>query len=387
MRCLYNALLAPIVLLTAVACEDKKAPADSARADGGASTDKYATADPKLEKALRAATSATAAANSGPPPAGVFAPGAADQRHPKGTAEKIDVVSEGSDPRVLLAPGPGAGLEAMRASAYGPAILEVGMQTGPRTALPTIDLNLLLGPAKGDDTNPDTLVADVRKAAPAKEQLGQLPEEATQEIASLAGTQLVVKAAAEGGPNDAQVRFGKNPAGELQRVVLRNAAEALVFSVVPLPPKPVGPGAQWIAETRMPWSGVDVIVYRAYRLKSIQDDRLTLSLDVKAYAANSDTQIQGVPKGATLEQFDAQAQGEVQLVRGEALARKFDLQERVAMVFQARDVEKSPISNDPVAAARAPAGLPEGKMMTAQLQGQATLVRGGDLRAALQRRK
>jgi hypothetical protein len=377
MRCLWIYLFAPIVLLTAVACEDKKAPAESARADAGASTDKYATADPKLEKALRAATSATATANNGPPPTGVFAPNAADLRHRKGTGEKVDLVGEGSDPRVLLAPGAGAGLEAARASAYGPAVLEVGMQTGPRTALPTIDLSLVFGPAKGDDASPDGLIAEVRKAAPAKEQLGQLPQEAAHEIASLAGTQLVVKMSADGGPSDAHVRFGKNPPGELERIVLRNAVEALAFSVVPFPSKPVGAGAQWIAETRMPWSGVDVIVYRAYRLKSIQDDRLTLSLDVKAYAASNDTQIPGVPKGATLEQFDAQAQGEVQLVRGEALARKFDMQQRIAMVFQAPDAEKS----------APPSGLPEGKMVTAQLQGQAAMIRGGDLRAGLPRGK
>jgi hypothetical protein len=238
-------------------------------------------------------------------------------------------------------------------------------------------LSLVFGPVKGDEPSPDGLIADVRRATPAKEQLGQLPSEATQQIASLAGTQLVVKMSADGRPIDAQVRFGKAPSGDLERVVLRNAAEALAFSLVPLPSKPVGVGAQWIAEARMPWSGIDVIAYRAYRVKSIQDDRLTLSLDVKAYAASKDTQIQGVPKGATLEQFDGQAQGEVQLVRGEALPRRFDIQQRVAMIFQGHDTEKS----------AAPSARPEGNMMTAQLQGQATLVRGGDLRAALQRGK
>jgi hypothetical protein len=377
MRCHWICLFAPIALTMAVACEDKKAPADGARAEAGASTDKYATADPKLEKALRAATSASAAANSGPPPAGVFAAGAADVRHAKGTAEKVDLVSQGSDPRVLLAPASQAGLDAMRASSFGPAVLQIGMQMGPRTALPTIDLSLVLGPAKGDEPSPDGLIADVRRAAPAKEQLGQLPPEAAQEIASLAGTQLVVKMSSDGGPSDAQVRFGKSPPGDLQRIVLRNAAEELAFCVVPLPSKPVGVGAQWIAENRMAWSGVDVVAYRAYRVKSIQDDRLTLSVDVKAYAASKETQIQGVPKGATLEQFDAQAQGEVQLVRGEALPRRFDIQQRLAMAFQGHDSEK----------AAPPSGRPEGNMMTAQLQGQATLVRGGDLRAALQRGK
>ena len=36
-----------------------------------------------------------------------------------------------------------------------------------------------------------------------------------------------------------------------------------------------------------------------------------------------------------MEQVDAQAQGEMELVRGEVLARKSDVQLRVVMVFQA----------------------------------------------------
>jgi len=98
---------------------------------------------------------------------------------------------------------------------------------------------------------------------------------------------------------------------------------------------------------------------------------LRLALDVKAYAAGKDVLLQGIPKGATLEQFEAESGGELELVRGETLARKSDVQQRIVMVFQG-----------PGAAGQAPpsAGPPPGNMLTAQLQSRASLLRGEDTR-------
>ncbi len=143
------------------------------------------------------------------------------------------------------------------------------------------------------------------------------------------------------------------------------------------PPKPVGVGGQWIAETRMSLAGMDVVAYRAYRIKSADGDRLTLTLDVKAYATNKDAQLAGVPKGATLEQFDAEAQGELELVRGEFLARKSDVQQRVVLVFAGPGGPQAPQQQ----------GGPPGNMLTAQLQSRAKLVRGDDLRAAIKQQQ
>jgi hypothetical protein len=107
-------------------------------------------------------------------------------------------------------------------------------------------------------------------------------------------------------------------------------------------------------------------------MKSIDGDRLHLTVDVKAYAASREVTIAGVPKGATFEQFDATAQGELELVRGEYLARKSDVQQRIVMVF-----------GQPGAQPETPPGKQGGNMMTAQLTSEATLIRGEDLRAAL----
>jgi hypothetical protein len=361
---LSTALIALAVAALVWACDEKKSPSESPRGDASASTDKYATADPKLAKVLQAAASASASNENGPPPDGIFAPGMGNQRHPSGAPTKVDVVTDGADPRVSLDPGANA-----PGSSYGPAGLRLGLQMGQRVAMPSIDLVLALGPAKKDDGGPDWLIADFKKSSPSKEQPGQLPAGTDKEIASLEGTQVRMKVTVDGRESDLQVMLGKTTHADLERLA-QAAAEALVFAMVPLPPKPVGVGGQWIAETRMMLNAVDTIAYRAYRVKSITGNRVHLSVDVKAYAAGTDVHLQGVPKGSTLQQFVAEGQGELELVRGEALARMFDMQHRVVMVFGV-DREPSPPGQ--------PGQLPTG-MATAQMQSQATFVRGEDLR-------
>jgi hypothetical protein len=363
--------------LSGAACDDKKAAETKASADAAVGTDKYITADPKLEKALQAAASAAPANDNGPPPDGIFGPGLADRRHPKGAPTKVDVVADGDEPRISL-----AATADPRPTSYGPGALELGMQMGPRSAAPTVDLGLAFGPAKeapkdSPGAAADWLVIDVKRATPAKEQLGELPPGTDQAIATLQGTQVRVKLAADGGASEMETVLGKATPPELGRLA-HNAAEALLLATVPLPPKPVGVGAQWIAETRMPLAGLDVIAYRAYRVKSIEGNRVRLTLDMKAYAADAATKLEGLPPGAKLEQVDALGQGEMELVRGEVLARKSDLQQRVVLMIAGSSV---PDQADPSGVPGEPPSAP--KSLTAQLQSQATFVRGDDLRAAL----
>jgi hypothetical protein len=365
-------------MILAGACDEKKSADTASSVEAG--TDKYVTADPKLAKALQAAASAAAASENGPPLDGIFPPGVADKRHPKGVTTKVDVIGDGDEPRISLA---GPSPDATRAASFGPGAMELQMQMGPRVAMPTVDFGLVLHPAKKEDGGADWLVADVKKASTAKEQLGELPPGTDQAIASLGGTQIRIKLSTDGSESDLQMQLGKDSHAELERLA-RSAAEALVFATVPTPPKPVGVGAQWIAETRMPLSGLDVIAYRAYRVKGIDGARVHLTLDVKAYAAGTDTDLLGVPKGATLKQIDATAQGEMELVRGEVLARKSDVQQRIVMMFDAPGEAQPPSVPGQAPQPDEPSDKASGpKTLTAQMQSQATFVRGDDLRSAL----
>lgn len=360
------------LLVSTVACDDKKPSTDTARADASAGVDKYATADPKLEKAL-AAASASAATQNGPPPDGIFAAGVADTRHAKGAPTKVDVVSDGSDPKVSLQSSADASADAARATSYGPAILEYVMQQGQRPG-PVIDFAMVLGPPKKDEGGPDTLVSLIKQASPAREQMGQLPPGFDKQFASLEGSSVRMNLTPDGRASDIQVQLSKGGNPDLALLVT-NAAEALFFATVPMPPKPVGVGAQWIAETRMPLSGLDVIAYRAYHVDSIDGDRLSLTMTVKAYAASKDVALQGVPKGANLVQFDTESEAKMQVVRGEALARKADMQQVVVLVFEPPGGAPQPKQGQPQD--------PQQGMLQAQLQSKATFLRGEDLKNEL----
>jgi len=364
------ALAAPLAG-SLMACEDKKPTTEAAKGDGGAGADKLASADPKLAKALQAAASASAGNDTGPPPAGVFTDGAADHRHPKGAPTKVEIVTDGTAPKVTLAPAADAATDAARATSYGLAGLEtMAVQSGHPT--PAIDFTLMLGPAKKEDGGSDVLVATVKAAKPAQQQLGQLPAGLGSAIATLQGTEFRMKVTPDGRESDMATSLGKSARPELDSLA-QDAAEALVVDTVPLPDRPLGIGAQWIAETRMKMQGIDVIAYRAYRIKGIDGDRLHLTLDVKAYAADKNVQVQGLPEGSNLEQFEGEAQGELDLVRGEILARKADVKQQIVLVFSGPGGPTAP--QQP--------GQPPGNLLTAQVQGQATLVRGDDLRQAL----
>jgi hypothetical protein len=367
-----RSLALAVPLLGAVGCDDKKASSEAAHRDGGNGADKYASADPKLERALKAAAEPSSEASSGPPVTGIFEASAADQRHPKGTPTKVDMMSQGAEPMMSLGPSADAGADLARTSSYGPGIMELAIELGPRVAMPTVDLLLVLGPARKDDGGVNWLVAGVARANPAKQQVAQLPPGLDRDIASLQGSLIRLEVTPDGRESDLVTELSKAAKPELARMV-QTGAEALVFATVPLPPRPVGVGAQWIAETRMPFSGIDALAYRAYQVKSIDGDRVHLTLQVKVYAASHEANVEGVPKGATFEQFEAEAQGELELVRGESLARKSEVQQRVVMVFAGPGGAQPP--QQP--------GQPPGNMLTAQLSSQTTFVRGEDLRAAM----
>jgi hypothetical protein len=303
----------------------------------------------------------------------VFAPGVADHRHPKTAATKVDTISDGAEPRILLGAAPAdASAASPIAPLLGPAVMELAMQIGPRAALPTVDFGLAITPAKKDEGGDAWLVATVRRATPAKEQFGQLPPGIEKEIAALQGTQIRLPFGPGAVASDVQTVLPKGAAPELERIAL-NAAEALILDVVPFPSKPVGVGGQWIAETRMSWAGVDVITYRAFKVKKIDGTRAEVSVDVKGYSAEKEPTLPGLPKGATLEEFDAEAQGELDIAAGEGLVRRGSLQERIAMLFK---TPPAPGQDEPRP------GEPPQNMGSFQSQAIATFARGDEVRAA-----
>jgi hypothetical protein len=368
----FLALIAVTPLVFA-ACEGKRPPPGSEQPpDAAVGTEKYAAADPKLAKALQAASSSSAASDRGPPPEGVFESGVADQRHPKSMPAKVDVISTGSEPRVALENGAdadGATSEAARVKSYGPAFLEVSLQRG-RNAFPSVDLGLSIGPARHDDGGADWLVGEIKRTQLARSQPGQLPPGIEKDMATLTGSEARVRVTPDGRSGEVQSELAKGTMADLQPIT-GLLGETIGLATVALPSQAVGADAQWIAEVRTSLMGLDVLEYRAYRVKGFDADRVHLTMEVRAYVSSREVTFPGAPKDATVEQFEAEGQGEMNLVRGEFLARKGSFSERAVVFFR--------LGGD--ANARGGQGAASPGVVPVELRSQLVFARGEDARA------
>src|SRR5690606_35654686 len=91
-----------------------------------------------LAKKTDAPAASASAGAEGPPPNGMFPPGGADRAHPPGAPPKVEVLGEGSEPRIQLG--------ASRPDEKQEAILVVAVSSGQQQALPPMALRLRVGP-------------------------------------------------------------------------------------------------------------------------------------------------------------------------------------------------------------------------------------------------
>jgi hypothetical protein len=317
-------LLLGVVVLSSLGCEEKKTSAPAPKPDGSA---QKSPSDLKLEKAMAAsaASASKQAAKAGPPEGGVFAPGAADAVMPRGGGVKIEMGSDGSEPR--------AAILSSAASWKGSVLLTVGVRLGPKNALPTMDYTAALGPEKKKGDREGSagagggsaaaevafFLGDVGKAALSADQPGQLPEGVAKDVARMKGSELRWRAGDQGIALDPASKLSKEAAPDMARS-LDAAAEAMFFASVPPPPKPVGAGGFWIAGSRQMLSGVEVISYRLYKVKSVGPEGVQLTVESHQYAVSGELTMPGIPKGAVLQQYEALAQGELELPPKESLA-------------------------------------------------------------------
>lgn len=325
---LSTRLSLPIVLLSLAplmtACEDKttKAPADAGMAS------QQGLDNPKLREAFASASAsakAQAADPDGPPPAGIFQPAAADARHAKGAPVKIQLGTDGAAPKVTLS------RDAVDIKGGGKASILV--RTGPRSALPSVDLALSFKTEKGKagDKVAATITAKVEKATLSATQPGQIPAGTDKEIAKLNGSSFKIVQGPSGGAEDIVVTPSKDTAAEL-KYVLFGAADMLFAMHVPVPDKPVGVGAAWIAEGRAAIAGLETISYRLYRVKSIDNGAVTLDVEVRQYATAPNQPMESMPKG-DMQQFESVSQGQLQLKPGETLATQTQFNQKRGIVF------------------------------------------------------
>jgi hypothetical protein len=354
------------LLLVLTGCDEKKPPPAATKKDPKA--EEKEAADPKLAAAMAAASAKApaakkAAAQDGPPEHGIFPPGAADKLMARGAPPKVELMSDGAEPRSLIPTGVAAW--------KGSATITTSVRLGPRNALPSIEYAVALGPEKqekkekdkdkeadaGAPAGPLVLLGAVGGAKLAAEQPGKLPEGVQKEVAKLKGSQLRWMSDESGLAREPSSVVAKDAPADLQRS-LDAAAEAMFYLSVPPPPKPVGAGAAWIAGSRQVLGNVEVISYRLYKVKSISPEGVELTVESREYAVSEKFTIPGLPPNATVAQFEATAQGEITLSTRESLGIKGTISRQFTLGLQ---VEQAP----------------PGAVMGIQFTSEAVVARGG----------
>ncbi len=328
-----------ILSLVTFGCEDKKTPKPGEGPDAGPPRP-VSHGDKAIVDAVKAEGSA--AAKQGPPESGVYPPGAADKELKVGDPPKFIMGLQGSTPQVQLNPPPAKPAKRLEGK------VEVAIQTGPRSAMPTIELGFSVEPpeAKAEPAAPGPLELLVKAttAKLAEQQPGQLPPGADKQIGKLRGSRFKLQVT-NNSSHVAAIEPAKDVDESLQ-LVLRSAADAFAFTMQPVPTVPVGKDGFWMVESRETYAGMDAIVWRMYKVKEAKPDAVLLEVNVKRLVSAGQLGMPGIPPHH-VDEFNDTVTGQIEVLPSDTSNIHADLTDTIV------------------------AGLaPEGAAAMAQAQGQ-----------------
>src|SRR5258707_6971610 len=139
-----------LVLLALSGCQKNEPKAETTHKDSDAGASKVEAIDRDLAEAVAQASvsapsgrgAAPGQVEGGPPPDGVFAPGAADKELARGALPKITLGAEGSDPKLQLGPS--------KAPAKLAGTIQIALQPDPRQGAIRVLLNVSIEPRKAE---------------------------------------------------------------------------------------------------------------------------------------------------------------------------------------------------------------------------------------------
>ena len=253
------------------ACACQKQHEDSAEHSVPSAEPESAAVDPNLAKAVAAASAtrpggADQTQGEGPPPGGVFAPGRADQIIERGALPVITVGALGGTPKVSL------GARQPKPGSRQKATVQVSMQIGPRPT-PLFNFALAVEAAKAKPKGDAEAVAGGPPGSPSAvevlarilgaeidpTQASRVPEHELQLVAKLKGGGVHFRTGVDGGSGAFQVEMAKAADPGLKHTV-DALSEILANVALPAPADPVGPGAYWMATSRVCWAPACVMV-------------------------------------------------------------------------------------------------------------------------------
>ncbi|HEX4338646.1 MAG TPA: hypothetical protein VH062_22225 [Polyangiaceae bacterium] len=275
--------------LAVVGCEDKKA----AKAEGAdAGPPKPAVhGDKNIVDALQAEGSAMA--QQGPPETGVFPPGGADRELKLGDPPKFALGLKGSEPAVTFVPPPAKPAKKLEGK------VEVSVQTGPRSAMPTVELGLTteFADKSADPATPAPLTELLVKATSSKlgaDQPGQLPPGADKLIGKARGSKFTITLLPNGSGKVTSIEPAKD-LDESLSLIVRAASDSFDFAFAQYPTDPVGKDAFWMVTSREQYAGLDAVVYRMYKILEVKPDKVLLDVNVKRLVSPGRLALPGIP--------------------------------------------------------------------------------------------
>ncbi|HTM46115.1 MAG TPA: hypothetical protein VL137_14240 [Polyangiaceae bacterium] len=323
LRCIGLLGLFTACALPAVGCKKDEPAAQSAEP---AASDKPA-GDSKIAKAMKAAAQQAQgqamAGGDAVSPNGLLSMAAADAKIPRGNFSGIKLGSTGSEPRLHL------GAQST-AAASSKGNLELAVRTGPRSALPTIALDLEIqsrADASGAALETKLKVASARLG---NEQPGQIPQEVAAMVPKLKGSSFALQSKV--GSGRTAIGFEAAPAvaqGEFE-VVLAAASELLNTLWLPYPSEPVGEGAYWMTESRETFYRAEVLAYRLVKVEGIDGNKAKLSVATKRYLVGESMNGMGLPPHTVLH-YQAPGDAELVVAAGATLPEQAQISDNLAV--------------------------------------------------------
>jgi hypothetical protein len=324
-----------LCLLALSSCQKEEPKPEATRKDAEAPS-KVEAIDPSLAEAVAAASvgqpsgAAPGQVEGGPPADGMFAPGAADKEAPKGSAPKITLGSEGSEPRQLLGPTKPAKLT---------GTIQVALQSDPRQGAIPVLLSLIVEPkkAEGKDKPAGSQVVSVRVTG-AKVDAPNVPKDVDDQFARIKGSKVEYTLLSNGTPSGFKVEAAKGAPDEF----VRSLSDALALLSLPYPDKAIGAGGFFMVTSRDELMNLDLVTYRMVKVKEVTPEGVTLDVNTKRYSASRTLELPGIPPDMdkTMAQFAAMSEGTVRLPVGAVLPTQGEINSMFAAQLAGGDPKR-----------------------------------------------
>lgn len=322
------------VLALPLACKKEEQPSQAAPEPSASAKP---AVDNKIAKAVEAAAQQAQQGNpvggqgaDDLPPNGLLTVEQADAKAARGGFSSITLGSSGAEPRLRLG---ATGASTLRGK------LEIAVRTGPRSAMPTVALDLD-GTTKVDGAQTQGTLT-VRNSALGSEQPGAIPSDVAEAITKLKGSNFATTLLAGG---RGALRFEAAPALSRSEyeALLAAAAETLDTVWLSYPNEAIGTGGFWMVKSRETYYQADVVAFRLVKVEAIQGQQAQLSVATKRYLVGNTLGQMGLPPH-TVAQYDGSGEARVVVSVGSALPDQCEINDTLSAAVALQGNQAQPV--------------------------------------------